>query len=406
MPFDVYRIRKDFPMLSKDSEEKRFVYLDSAATTQKPQVMIDAMKQFYEEEYATVHRAVYDHSVRATEKYQEVRRLIQQFINAQHEEEIIFTRGTTESLNIVAQCYGRKFLKAGDEVLITEMEHHSNIVPWQFLVQEKGIKLIIAPINDKGELILEELYSKITPRTKIVSLCHVSNVFGTINPIDSIIEKAHAMGAIVVIDGAQSISHMPIDVNHLAADFYAFSGHKLYGPTGIGVLYGKKHLLEIMDPYHGGGDMIQEVTFDKSTFQAPPLKFEAGTPPFVQVLGLGASIGYFQSIDSTLLLRHEQALLQKATSLFSSIPGLTIYGTALHKGPVLSFTLDNVHTLDLGTLMALKGIAIRTGSLCAQPALRRFGLQTLARISFGLYNTPEEIDYTFSALHDSLALLS
>lgn len=405
MPFDVEKIRQDFPIFAKQKGEKPFVYFDSAATTQKPQIMIDTMRRFYEEEYATVHRALYDHSIRATEKYAAARRSIQKFIKAQSIEEIIFTRGTTESLNIIAQCYGRKFLKRGDEILITEMEHHSNIVPWQFLAEEKDLKLTIASITDTGELDLPDLLQKITPRTKIVSLCHVSNVFGTINPIKTIIDKAHEAGAIVVIDGAQAVSHISVDISALDADFYAFSGHKLYGPTGIGVLYGKRHLLDIMSPYHGGGDMIQEVTFAKTTIQDPPLKFEAGTPPFVQVIGLGAAIEYLNSIDLNELFKYESKLLDYATSRLQEIPGLAIYGTAKEKGPVISFTIEGVHTLDLGTLMALKGISIRTGSLCAQPALRRFGLSTLARISFGLYNTMAEIDYSIRALHGTLALL-
>lgn len=406
MPFDVEKIRADFPMISKDRDGKRFIYFDSAATSQKPQVMIDAMKRFYENEYATVHRAVYGESLAATEKYSDVRKQIQNFINAQSEEEIIFTRGTTESINIIAQCYGRKMLKKGDEILITEMEHHANIVPWQFLAEEKELILTAAPINDKGELILEAFLDLITERTKIVSLCHVSNVFGTINPIQAIIDKAHAVGAIVVVDGAQAISHLPVDVTALSADFYAFSGHKLYGPTGIGILYGKRDLLDQMTPYHGGGDMILEVTLEKTLIQPSPLKFEAGTPPIVPVIGLGTALDYFRAIDPSSLIQHENNLLQIATQQLQAIPGLTIYGQAQAKSPVISFSIEGVHNLDLGTLLSLKGIAIRTGSLCAQPALRRYGLTSLARISFGLYNTQEEIAYFVHALKDSLKLLS
>jgi len=406
MLFDIQKIRRDFPMLSKDMSGKRFIYLDTAATAQKPKCMIDAMTHFYKDEYATVHRAVYDHSVRATERYCECRRLVKRLINADTEDEIIFTRGTTESINIIAQCYGRKVLKQGDEVLITEMEHHSNIVPWQLLCDEVGAILKIAPINDEGELILEEFENKLTHRTKIVALCHVSNAFGTINPIKTIIDLAHSFNAVIVIDGAQSISHMPVDVSDLSADFYAFSGHKLYGPNGIGILYGKKHLLEKMNPYHGGGDMIKDVTFAKTTFQESPLKFEAGTPPIAQVIGLGAAIKYFNAIDKVALYKHEMNLLQLTTELLMEIPGVHIYGRAKNKGPIVSFTIDGVHTLDLGTLLALKGIAIRTGTLCAQPALNRLNLQTLARISFGLYNTEEEIYQCIESIKETLALLA
>jgi len=406
MLFDIQKIRRDFPMLSKDMSGKRFIYLDTAATSQKPKCMIDAMTHFYKDEYATVHRAVYDHSVRATERYCECRRLVKRLINADTEDEIIFTRGTTESINIIAQCYGRKVLKQGDEVLITEMEHHSNIVPWQLLCDEVGAILKIAPINDEGELILEEFENKLTYRTKIVALCHVSNAFGTINPIKTIIDLAHSFNAVVVVDGAQSISHMPVDVSDLSADFYAFSGHKLYGPNGIGILYGKKHLLEKMNPYHGGGDMIKDVTFAKTTFQESPLKFEAGTPPIAQVIGLGAAIKYFNAIDKVALYKHEMNLLQLTTELLMEIPGVHIYGRAKNKGPIVSFTIDGVHTLDLGTLLALKGIAIRTGTLCAQPALNRLNLQTLARISFGLYNTEEEIYQCIESIKETLALLA
>ena len=406
MLFDIQKIRRDFPMLSKDMSGKRFIYLDTAATSQKPKCMIDAMTHFYKDEYATVHRAVYDHSVRATERYCECRRLVKRLINADTEDEIIFTRGTTESINIIAQCYGRKVLKQGDEVLITEMEHHSNIVPWQLLCDEVGAILKIAPINDEGELILEEFENKLTHRTKIVALCHVSNAFGTINPIKTIIDLAHSFNAVIVIDGAQSISHMPVDVSDLSADFYAFSGHKLYGPNGIGILYGKKHLLEKMNPYHGGGDMIKDVTFAKTTFQESPLKFEAGTPPIAQVIGLGAAIKYFNAIDKVALYKHEMNLLQLTTELLMEIPGVHIYGRAKNKGPIVSFTIDGVHTLDLGTLLALKGIAIRTGTLCAQPALNRLNLQTLARISFGLYNTEEEIYQCIESIKETLALLA
>ena len=405
MAFDPKIVKKDFPMLNQGMCGKQFVYLDTAATAQKPKSVIESMSRFYSEGYATVHRGVYEHASVATEKYSEVRRQVQKFLHAKSEEEIVFTRGTTEAINLIAFCYGKEFIRGGDEILITEMEHHSNIVPWQFLCKEMGAELVVAPMNDAGELILEEFEKKLSPRTKIVSICHISNLLGTINPIREITRMAHAVGAVVVVDGAQSAPHLPINVQELDVDFYAFSGHKAYGPTGIGVLYGKQELLEKMRPYHGGGDMVQEVTFTKSTFQRAPLKFEAGTPPIVEVIGLGAALEYLTKFDRKQVLKHEHNLLEMATEQLKQIEGVTIYGQAKEKGCLLTFSLEGVHSLDLGVLIGLKGIAIRTGSMCANPALHHFGIRTAARISLGLYTTEEDIHLFMKALEEIRALI-
>ncbi len=405
MVFDPKLVRKDFPMLQREMSGKQFVYLDTAATAQKPKVVIDAMSKFYSEGYATVHRGVYEHAIIATEKYSDVRVLVQKFINAESEEEIVFTRGTTESINIVALCYAREFVRGGDEILITEMEHHSNIVPWQLICEELGANLIVAPMDDKGELILEEFEKKLSVRTKIVAVCHISNLLGTINPIKEITRMAHSVGAVVLVDGAQSAPHLPIDVQDLDADFFAFSGHKVYGPTGIGILYGKKELLEKMRPYHGGGDMIQEVTFAKTTYQPAPLKFEAGTPPIVEVIGLGAALEYLNKLDRKAMLVHEEMCLEIATYKLRQIPEVTIIGNAKEKSSLITFTVNGMHSLDLGVLIGLKGIAIRTGAMCANPTLHHFGLQTASRISFGLYNTEDEIEAFLKALDETKSLI-
>ena len=405
MAFDPKLVRKDFPMLQKEMSGKPFVYLDTAATAQKPKMVIDAMSKFYSEGYATVHRGVYEHAIIATEKYAEVRCQVQKFIHAKSEDEIVFTRVTTESINIVAMCYAREFVRGGDEILITEMEHHSNIVPWQLICDELGANLIVAPMSDSGELLLDEFEKKLSSRTKIVSVCHVSNLLGTINPIKEIARLAHNVGAIVVVDGAQSAPHLLIDVQDLDADFFAFSGHKVYGPTGIGILYGKSELLEKMRPYHGGGDMIQEVTFAKTTYQAAPLKFEAGTPPIVEVIGLGAALDYLNKLDRNRMLIHENKLLEIATEKLMQIPEVTIFGSSKEKSSLITFTVSGMHSLDLGVLIGLKGIAIRTGAMCANPTLHHFGLQTASRISFGLYNTEDEIDLFLKALEETKSLL-
>jgi len=403
--FDVWKIRENFPMLKKTMNGKPLIYLDSAATTQKPQVVIDMIKHFYEELYATVYRSTYDLATHATELYNRVREKTRHFINASTEKEVIFTRGTTESINLVARSFGRAFIRRGDEIVISEMEHHSNIVPWQLLCEEYGAKLRVIPIDDRGELRLDIFHQMLNEKTKLVSIAHVANVTGTINPIKLVIQKAHHYGAKVLIDGAQAASHMLVDVQDLDSDFYAFSGHKMYGPMGIGVLYGKKELLEMMPPFMGGGDMIDEVFMDHSTFQAAPFKFEAGTPSVAEVLGFGVAIDYIRSIGKEAISAWQEKLLQHATEKLLELKGVQLIGTATQKTSILSFTLEDLHPLDLGTILGLKGIAVRTGHLCAQPTLRRFGANTLTRLSFGLYNTHEEIDVCLHAIKEAMALL-
>ncbi len=403
--FNVRKIRQEFPMLHQQMHGKPFVYLDSAATTQKPRSVIDAMSRFYMEQYGTVHRSVYDFASQATTHYDSVRQKVKEFINAAFVEEIVFTKGTTESINLVAFSFGKAFLQPGDEVLITIMEHHSNIVPWQMICEERGAKLKAVPINDRGELILEEFDRLLSDRTKIVSVAHIANSTGTLNPIDEIINRSHAKGAKVLIDGAQSIAHMPIDVQKMKADFYVFSGHKAYGPTGVGVLYGKRALLEKMPPYQGGGDMIDEVTLSTSTYQRPPLKFEAGTPMIAEVIGLGVAIDFIEALGRDRIAAWEQDLLEYATKRLSEVKGLRIIGTAPKKGSIISFVVDGLHPLDIGTLLDLRGIAVRTGQICAQPALKSFNLTSLTRISFGLHNTIEEVDIFVDALKEVLLLL-
>lgn len=403
--FDVWRVREDFPMLKKTMNGRPLVYLDSAATAHKPRSVIQAMNHFYEKEYGTVHRAVYELAAHSTEMYSEVRGKVQRFIHARDEEEIIFTRGTTESINLVAYSFGKAFIREGDEIIISEMEHHSNIVPWQILCKESGAKLKFIPINEKGELRLDVFDEILSERTKLVSIAHIANSTGTLNPVEEIIQKAHAFGAKVMIDGAQAVSHRFIDVQALDVDFYAFSGHKMYGPTGIGILYGKRGLLNEMPPFMGGGDMIEEVYMDHSTFQEAPLKFEAGTPSIAEVIGLGAAIDYIESIGREAIDLWQNKLLHHATEKLQEVKGLRIIGTAKQKGAIISFALAELHPLDLGTILGLKGIAIRTGHLCAQPTLRRFGQEALARLSFGIYNTHDEIDLCVHAIKEAAVLL-
>jgi len=403
--FDVWRIREDFPILKTTMNGKPLIYLDSASTTQKPQVVVDAMKRFYEEEYGTVHRAVYELAAHSTEMYSDVRGKVQRFINARDEEEIVFTRGTTEAINLVAHSFGKAFIQEGDEIIISEMEHHSNIVPWQLFCKEHGAKLKVIPINDDGELRLDIFDEILNERTKLVSIAHIANATGTINPVKTVIQKAHSYGAKVMIDGAQAASHLQIDVQDLDADFYAFSGHKMYGPTGVGVLYGKRDLLEEMPPFMGGGDMIEEVFMDHSTFQKAPLKFEAGTPSIVEVIGLGVAIDYIESIGREAIDVWQNKLLKHATEKLLELKGVRLIGTAAQKTSILSFTLEGLHPLDLGTILGLKGIAIRTGHLCAQPTLRHFGVSALARLAFGVYNTHEEIDLCIHAIKEAAVLL-
>ncbi|MCB1110327.1 MAG: cysteine desulfurase [Chlamydiia bacterium] len=403
--FDVKRVREDFPMLKKMMNGRHLIYLDTAATSQKPQSVIEAIEHFYREEYGTVHRAIYELAAHSTEMYSLVRGKVQQFIGASEEEEIVFTRGTTEAINLVAHAYGRTFLKECDEIIISEMEHHSNIIPWQLLAKEKGLKLKFIPMTLKGELRLDVFKELLSEKTKLVSIAHIANATGTINPVKEIISLAHEAGAKVLIDGAQAVSHLNVNVQELDVDFYAFSGHKMYGPTGVGVLYGKRELLQEMPPFIGGGDMVETVTLESATFQPPPLRFEAGTPSIAEVIGLGAAIDYIESLGRENIETWLSQLLTYATEKLLQISGLTIIGTAKEKGPIISFTFDDLHALDLGTLLGLKGIAIRTGHLCAQPALACFGLKALARISFGVYNTLSEIDHTVAAIQEGALLL-
>jgi cysteine desulfurase / selenocysteine lyase len=390
--FDVERVRADFPILQQTVHGKPLVYLDNAATSQKPRAVIDAISRYYEGTNANIHRAVHHLSEQATEEYEAARATAQKFVNAASPTEIIFVRGTTEGINLVAQTYGRAQIHAGDEVVITDMEHHSDIVPWQLLCEDRGAKLRVVPINDRGELILEEFEKLLGPKTKLVGVTHVSNALGTINPIRRIVEMAHSHGVPVLVDGAQAVPHMKVDVQALDCDFYAFSGHKVYGPTGIGVLYGKKALLEAMPPYQGGGDMILSVTFEKTTYNRLPYKFEAGTPDIAGVIGLGAALEYVSGLGIENIGAHEHDLLDYATAAVSAIPGIKLIGTAREKAGVLSFTLDNIHAHDIGTILDQEGIAIRTGHHCSQPVMKRFGVDSTARASFAMYNTKQEVD--------------
>ncbi len=403
---DFYQLRKDFPMLCQTMHGKPLVYLDSAATAQKPQVMIDAITHFYQSQYGTVHRAVYELAVRSSQNYQLTRRKVQNFLHAAKMEEIIFTRGTTESINLIAYSFGKAFVCPGDEILISAMEHHSNIVPWQILCEDRGAILKVIPIDENGELLLEEYVKLLTSRTRLVAITHISNALGTLNPVKQIITLAHERGAKVLIDGAQSAPHMKIDVQDLDADFFVFSGHKIFGPTGIGVLYGKEQWLKQMPPYQGGGDMIETVTFLQTTYQELPLKFEAGTPMIAEVIGLGAALDYVNAIGLDHIQKWERQLLEYATTRLKQIPGLQIIGTAAEKGALISFVIQGIHSLDLGTLLDLKGIAIRTGHHCAQPIMRFFGIPSTVRLSFAFYNTFEDIDQFLMALQDAIRLLT
>jgi cysteine desulfurase/selenocysteine lyase len=390
--YDVEKVRGDFPILREKIHGKPLVYLDNAATTQKPQVVIDRVARYYERENANIHRGVHLLAERATEEYEAARKTAQNFLNAARAEEVIFVRGATEAINLVAQSYGRTHVEAGDEVLITGMEHHSNIVPWQMLCEEKKATLRVAPINDRGELLLDEFEKLLGPRTKVVAVTHVSNALGTINPIRQMIEMAHARKIPVLVDGAQAAPHLKVDVQALDCDFYAFSGHKVYGPTGIGVLYGKSALLKAMPPYQGGGDMISSVTYEKTIYNKLPYKFEAGTPDIAGVIGLGAAFEYVKNLGIDKIAAHEDELLEYATRTISAIPDIRLIGTAKEKAGVLSFVLGDIHAHDVGTILDQEGIAIRTGHHCSQPVMQRFGVPATARASFGLYNTREEVD--------------
>ncbi|MCX7908277.1 MAG: cysteine desulfurase [Ignavibacteria bacterium] len=396
--FDVYLVRQDFPILHRTVRDKPLIYFDNAATTQKPKIVIDALVNYYTNLNSNIHRGVHYLSQAATTEYECARRIIKTFINAKHEEEIIYTRGATEAINLVAFSYGEAFLSEDDEVLISHMEHHSNIVPWQIICEKTGAKLKVIPIDDKGELILDEFDKLLSERTKIVSIVHISNSLGTINPIEYIIEKAHKVGAIVLVDGSQSIQHVPIDVQRLDCDFFVFSGHKIYGPTGIGVLYGKKDLLEKMPPYQGGGDMILSVSFEKTIYNVIPHKFEAGTPNIEGAIGLASAIRYVQNIGLDVIYDYEMELLNYATEKIKQIPEVKIIGNSKNKASLISFVVENVHPHDIGTLLDRDGIAVRTGHHCTEPVMRRFGIPATSRASFAFYNTFEEIDVFINSL--------
>jgi cysteine desulfurase/selenocysteine lyase len=403
---DVERIRRDFPILQRKVHGRVLVYLDNAASTQKPRQMINALKRFYESDYANIHRGVHLLSQVATDQYEAARIKAQRYINAGCHCEVIFTRGATESINLVAATYGRANVKEGDEILITAMEHHSNIVPWQMLCEERGARLRVAPIDDQGELILEEFDRLLTPRTKLAAVVHVSNVLGTVNPVKEIIAMAHAKGVPVLVDAAQSAPHVKIDVKDLDCDFLALSSHKMYGPTGIGVLYGKRALLEKMPPYQGGGDMIASVTFEETLYNDLPYKFEAGTPNIADVVAFGSAIDYVNAIGIENIAAHEHDLLEYATSALSEVPGLRIVGEAAQKSGAISFVMDGIHPHDIGTILDREGIAIRTGHHCAQPLMDRFGVPATARASLGVYNTKHEINALVSALHKTIAVFA
>lgn len=391
-PVSIAGCRHHFPLLHERVNGKQIIYLDNAATSQKPQVVIDATMRYYQSENSNIHRGVHYLSEKATQAYEKVRDTVREFLNAAYREEIVFVRGTTEGINLVAQTYGRKKVGAGDEVLISAMEHHSNIVPWQMLCEEKGAVLRVIPMNDAGELLLDQYEKMMTPRTKIVALAHVSNALGTINPVKQMIALAHTRGIPVLLDGAQAVPHMTVNVRDLECDFYTFSSHKVFGPTGVGVLYGRKRLLEAMPPYQGGGDMIKSVTFEKTTYNDLPYKFEAGTPNIAGGIGLGAAIEYVKQLDLEAIGEYEHGLLTYATDKLLSIPGVRIIGNARHKAAVISFVMEGIHPHDIGTILDSEGIAIRTGHHCAQPVMQRFGVPATARASFAFYNTKDEID--------------
>lgn len=404
--FDVEKIREDFPILKSSVRGKPLVYFDNAATTQKPSVVIERIKKYYEQENSNVHRGVHYLSELATREYEEARETVRNFINAESTEEIIFTRGTTEAINLVANSFGKTFINEGDEIVVSEMEHHSNIVPWQILCEERGAKLRVIPFDDNGELILDEFEKVLNEKTKLISIVHISNSLGTINPIKQIIEMAHSLAIPILIDGAQSIMHSKIDVQELGCDFFVFSGHKIYGPTGIGVLYGKKDYLEQMVPYQGGGDMIKSVRFEKTIYNDLPYKFEAGTPNIAGAIGLKAAIDYLQKIGIEQIASYENELLSYATEKLSTIPQLHIVGNAKEKGPIISFVLENIHPHDIGTILDFEGIAVRTGHHCTQPVMEHFKIPATTRASFSFYNKKEEIDILFNGIQKVIKVFS
>ena len=395
---DIERVREDFPILQRRVHDKPLVYLDSAATTQKPRPVLDALTRYYSDSNANIHRGVYLLSAEATAAYDGARSKVQRFINARSPREVIFTRNSTESINLVAQSFGREQVSPGDEILITHMEHHSNIVPWQLLCEQTRARLRVVPIDDSGELMMDEFERLLGPKTKLVGVVHLSNSLGTINPVSEIVERAHRLEVPVLVDGSQAAYHMPVDVQALGCDFYALTGHKLYGPTGIGVLYGREALLESMPPYQGGGDMIRSVTFEKTTYADLPNKFEAGTPHIAGAVGLGAAVDYVTSIGFERIAAHERDLLAYGTDALLEVPGLRLIGTARNKASILSFVLKGVHPHDIGTIVDMEGVSIRTGHHCTQPVMERFGVPATARASVAMYNTRGEIDQLVRAL--------
>ena len=402
---DIERIREEFPLLKREMNGRPIVFLDSAASSQKPQTVLDKLDEYYQEQNANVHRGVYQLSQEATNAFEKGRTLAAAFINAPQEKEVIFVRGTTEGINLVASSFGRKFLQEGDEVLISTMEHHSNIVPWQMICEEKGAQLKVIPINREGELLMDAYEEMLTDKVKIVAITHVSNTLGTINPVKDIVAKAHQKGIPVLVDGAQAIPHMKVDVQDLDADFYTFSGHKMFGPTGIGVLYGKEKWLNQMPPYHGGGEMIERVTFEKTTYNELPHKFEAGTPDISGVIALGTAIEYMNEIGHEAIQQHEKELLVYATEQLSQIEGIRIIGTANHKASVISFLVDNIHPYDLGTILDKLGIAVRTGHHCTQPLMDWYQIPGTVRASFALYNNKADVDRLVEGVKKAVSML-
>ena len=398
LAYDAARVRADFPILTQEVFGHPLVYLDSAASAQKPRQVIEAMDDAYQTHYSNVHRGVHRMSQLCTDAFEAGRETVARYINAGSSDEIVFTRNATEALNLVADCFGRAFLKAGDEVIISTLEHHSNIVPWQLLRTRFGIELKIAPIDDDGNFLLDEFEALLGPKTRLVAMTHVSNAIGTIVPIKEVIARAHARDIPVLVDGSQSAQHMTVDVQDLDADFYAFTGHKVYGPTGIGVLYGKSERLNALPPYQGGGEMIASVTFEKSEFKAAPHRFEAGTPAIVEAIGLGAAIDYMESLGRDNIAAHESGILAYATQRLGEVPGLTVIGRARDKASIVSFVMESAHAHDIGTIVDRAGVAVRTGHHCAQPLLQRLGLNATARASFGIYNTREDVDALVEAL--------
>jgi cysteine desulfurase/selenocysteine lyase len=403
-PFSVREIREEFPALRQQIYGKNLIYFDNGATSQKPQIVLDAINKFYSKENANIHRGVHFMSQKATTEYEESRKRIQKYINARKSEEIIFTKGTTDGINLVAYSYG-ELLQPGDEIIISAMEHHSNIVPWQMLCIRKGLGLRVAPINKKGELLMDEFEKMLSKKTKLVAITHISNTLGTINPVKEVIEKAHAVGAKVLVDGAQSIQHTRVDVKDLNCDFYVFSSHKVFGPTGIGVLYGKEDILDRMPPYQGGGDMISRVTFERTTYNELPFKFEAGTPHIAGGICLGTAFQFLESIDMTAAEKHERELAKYAEDILDTFEGLHIIGEAKNKTSVVSFTVDGLHPFDIGTLLDKQGIAVRTGHHCTQPLMDFYKIPGTVRASFAFYNTKQEIDTFVAALEKSIAML-